>query len=222
MFDEVVTKYAKVIWEYHHMHQDLKKADVLLVLGSHDLRVPEYAAKLFKEGLAPIVIISGGTAHNDDLLSTGWNMTEAEKFSQIMQSLGVPHDKIVLETSAKNTGDNFELSKKLAEEKMIVVHSILAVTKPYMERRAFASGQVRWPGAEIIVTSPPGSFEEYFAGYVNQDISPENILNIMIGDLQRIDIYGKNGFQSLQAIPEEVWEAYRALTQKGFTKHLII
>lgn len=203
------------------MHQTLKKADVLLVLGSHDLRVPTYAASLYRDGFAPMVIISGGTAHNDDLLSTGWDVTEAEKFSQVMQDEGVPQEKILLEAFAKNTGDNFELSKKLAEERGITVGSILAVTKPYMERRAFASGQIRWPGVKIIVTSPPGSFEEYFSGYVGQETSPENILNIMVGDLQRIDVYGKNGFQSPQEIPENVWEAYGVLVEKGFTKHLI-
>lgn len=221
MFNPEVTKLAKVIWNYHHMHQPLKKADILIVLGGHDLRVPAYAAKLYAEGLAPLVVVSGGVAHNGDLLRTGWQETEAEKFAEILKTNRVPETAILLEDKAKNTGDNFDLSGKLLEERGIEFHSAIAVTKPYMERRAYATGVKRWPEKDIIVTSPQMSFENYFGGYLNQETTPDNILNIMMGDLQRIDVYGRNGFQVPQEIPSEVWDAFARLKVIGYTKHLL-
>jgi hypothetical protein len=43
----------------------------------------------------------------------------------------------------------------------------------------------------------------------------------MVGDLQRIDLYGKNGFQIPQDIPENVMKAYKRLVENGFDKQLI-
>lgn len=220
-FSPEVTDLAQILWDYHHAHQPLRNADVMLVLGSHDLRVPQYAAKLFCEGYAPMVIVSGGIAHHDDLLQTSWQGTEAEKFASILIEEGVPEEYILLEQEAKNTGENFSLSKKVLDEKGILFQSLLAVTKPYMERRAFATGSVQIPEKEIIVTSPPGSLEEYFTYYKDTEHSPENILNIMVGDLQRIEVYGKKGFQIPQEIPENVWDAFLRLKELGYTKHLL-
>lgn len=210
-------KNAEVIWNYHLLHQPITHADILLVLGGHDLRVPEYAAKLFNDGVAPMVVISGGVAHAGDLLETGWTETEAEKFASVMITAGVPSEKILLEKEATNTGANFQLAKKLLDEHGIIT-SAIAVTKPYMERRAFATGTKQWPNVDLVVTSPP----ILFADYVTGDVSKEDVINIMMGDLQRIDVYGKNGFQIPQEIPLEVWDAFEQLKAAGYTKHLIV
>jgi hypothetical protein len=47
------------------------------------------------------------------------------------------------------------------------------------------------------------------------------IINIMLGDLQRIWIYGRRGWSAPQKFPEEVMIAYESLKAAGFTKHLI-
>ena len=77
----------------------------------------------------------------------------------------------------------------------------------------------QWPGepVEIFVTSPQLSF----ADYPNHEISQEQVINIMLGDLQRIRLYPPKGFQIHQDIPEEVWHAYEQLVQQGFTCHLM-
>jgi hypothetical protein len=49
----------------------------------------------------------------------------------------------------------------------------------------------------------------------------EKVINIMVGDLQRIKIYPEKGFQIYQEIPAEVWKAYERLVALGFDKHLI-
>lgn len=221
MFDQEISDLARIIWDYHHMNQSLEKADVLFVLGGHDLRVPEYAAKLYTEGYAPFVLVSGGMAHNDDLLKTGWDKTEADMFKEVLVRDGVPSDKIILESEAKNTGDNFALGRKVFDEACVTFQSVVVVTKPYMERRAFATGAKQWSDKHMIVTSPPIGFEDYFSHYVNEETSPETVLNIMMGDLQRIEVYGRNGFQIPQEIPEVVREAFRKLKLRGYTKHLL-
>lgn len=47
------------------------------------------------------------------------------------------------------------------------------------------------------------------------------IINIMVGDLQRIRVYPAKGFQIPQDIPEDVWEAYNRLVALGYDKQLV-
>jgi uncharacterized SAM-binding protein YcdF (DUF218 family) len=86
-----------------------------------------------------------------------------------------------------------------------------------MERRSFATFKKHWPDKKLVVTSPQISFEEY----PTEEISMEKVINIMVGDLQRIKIYPEKGFQVYQEIPGEVWDAYERLVILGFDKHLI-
>ena len=34
----------EILWEYHHVKQELRPADLIFILGSNDVRVAEYAA----------------------------------------------------------------------------------------------------------------------------------------------------------------------------------
>lgn len=43
----------------------------------------------------------------------------------------------------------------------------------------------------------------------------------MVGDLQRIKEYPKQGFQIEQEIPDEVWRAYEELVKLGYTQFLM-
>lgn len=50
----------EILWNYHHVGQELHPADLIFVLGSNDVRVAEYAAELYKRHLAPVILFSGG------------------------------------------------------------------------------------------------------------------------------------------------------------------
>lgn len=208
---------AKILWNYHHVNHKLKKADLIFLLCSHDLEVARYGAKLYLEGYAPLVAISGGIAHTDDLLKTGWLKPEAEMFADTALESGVPRERILLETKAKNTGENFRLTDELLGVKNLNPKVVICVQKPYMERRTLATGLVHWKNRELIVVSAPISFEEYTGGMIPK----ENIINIMVGDLQRIKLYGEKGYQVPQEIPDEVWLAYERLIALGYDKHLV-
>ena len=86
-----------------------------------------------------------------------------------------------------------------------------------MERRTYATFQKVWPEKAIMVTSPQIAYENY----PNADISKDDVINIMVGDLQRIKIYPEKGFQIYQEIPDQVWNAYQKLIALGYTKRLV-
>ena len=211
---KTVHHHAKTIWNYHHMGHTLEKSDGILMLGSNDVRVAEYAAQLFLEGWAPLLIFSGGLGN----FTRGvWDEPEAIKFANIARLMGIPADKILTEPNSTNTGENIRFSKKLLEEKEIAARQLILVQKPFMERRTFATVKVDWPQLSAIVTSPPIPYE----AYPNEVITHESLIHAMVGDLQRIIRYPKMGFQTAQPISDEAMEAYEYLIAKGFIQHLI-
>ena len=205
---------AKKLWDYHHLQHELEKTDCILVLGSHDLRVAERGASIYLEGWASVLIFSGGLGN----LTQGiWKEPEADQFSKIAVSMGVPKENILIENKSTNTGENILFTQQLLKEKQLDPHSFIVVQKPYMERRSYATFKKHWPHKKLIVTSPQISFEEY----ATDDIPMERVINIMAGDLQRIKYYPQKGFQIPQEIPDDVWQAYEQLVKLGFDKHLI-
>ena len=133
--------------------------------------------------------------------------------------MGVPRDSVILETKSSNSGENVTFSYEILKKLNLIPKSVIVVHKPTMERRAYPAFRNYWPeqSTKLIVTSMPISYEEY----VGKIIEKEVIINIMVGDLQRIKLYPEMGFQIYQEIPDEVWSAYEELVRLGFDKHLI-
>jgi uncharacterized SAM-binding protein YcdF (DUF218 family) len=205
---------ARVVWDYHLLHQPLQTADVILVLGSHDLRVAEHGARLFLEGWAPLIVFSGGEGR----LTAGiYAATEAERFAAVALEMGVPPSAVLTETTSRNTGENVRHSRRLLAEAGAPAERVIAVHKPYMERRTWATFKRAWPEPVLTVTSPPISFDDY----PNAQISRAALIHLIVGDMQRILVYPDMGYQIAQETPPAVLAAYEALVAQGYTRELL-
>jgi uncharacterized SAM-binding protein YcdF (DUF218 family) len=215
--ESVALEAARCIWDYMHLYHTLAPSDVILTLGSNDLRVAEHAAACYLKGLAPLLLFSG----NVGALTRGvFAQPEAELFAEAAIKQGVPRAAILCESASTNTGDNIRFSYRLLNEHNVRPRRIILVQKPYMERRAYATFMRQWPAEpkpDALVTSPPLTFERYADGLMPR----EQFINVMVGDLQRIRDYPKQGFQIEQEIPTDVWRAYEKLVGLGFDKRLI-
>jgi uncharacterized SAM-binding protein YcdF (DUF218 family) len=215
MVNEQALTLAKKLWNYHLMHHRLVPSDCILVLGSHDRRVAARGAELYLEGLAPLLVFSGGLGR---LTKELWTETEADQFARIAKDMGVPEEAILVENRSTNTGENILFTQQLMQARGLDPQRFIVVQKPYMERRSYATFKKQWPQKELLVTSPQIAFE----AYPTDEIPLEKMINIMVGDLQRIKVYPEKGFQVYQEIPDDVWEAYEQLVKLGFDQHLII
>ena len=214
MPSEEILSFARIVWKYHLLNHELKKADCIFVLGSHDTRVAERGAELFLAGWAPLLIFSGGLGRLTDGV---WEETEADKFSKIALQMGVPENAILVENKSTNTGENILFTQRLLLQQELNPDSFIVVQKPYMERRSFATFKKLWPEKDIVVTSPQISFEDY----PTVDMPLEKVIHIMVGDLQRIKLYAERNFQIAQHIPGDVWHAYEQLVEAGYTDQLV-
>lgn len=216
--DSKLRSLAEKLWDYHRLNHQLAPAGAILVLCSHDERVAERGAHLFLEGYAPLLIFSGGQGAITQRL---WNEPEAERFARIAMRMNVPHDSILIESKSTNTGENVQFTRKLLAERGIDPQSFIVVQKPYMERRSYATFLRYWPEKPVVVTSPQVSFTDYLAQYTHSSLTPDDVIGIMCGDLQRIRFYPVLGYQIAQEIPDDVWNAFEQLVEAGYDKYLI-
>ncbi|MFL5788177.1 MAG: YdcF family protein [Flavisolibacter sp.] len=215
MISKVELALAQKLWDYHHMNHVLQRSDCILVLGSHDLRVADRAVELYKKGLAPLIIFSGGLGN---LTLNIWTEPEADQLARIAINKGVPQDAILIENRSTNTGENILFTQQLLKDKGLDPESFIVVQKPYMERRSYATFKKYWPDKTVYVTSVQLSMEDY----PTDEIPLEQVINLMVGDLQRIKLYPEKGYQIEQEIPNDVWEAYEELVKRGYSSHLIV
>jgi uncharacterized SAM-binding protein YcdF (DUF218 family) len=204
---------ARTLWDYMLLGHELVPSDLILVLGSNDVRVAEHAAGLFVRGLAPLMVCSGNVGR---LTATRFSRSEAETFADVAVAKGVPRDAILLERRATNSGENLAFTRELLEARAVHPRRIILVQKPYMERRAYATFLRQWPGPEARVTSPPIPFD----GYFTPDLPRELVINVLVGDVQRMTVYAERGFQVPQPMPDDVRAAFSELVARGYTSHL--
>ena len=205
---------AQTLWDYMHMGHEPCAADCIIAGGSHDTRVAARAAQLYLEGLAPIVVMTGGLGRHTE--GTG-DLPEAERYAVVARDMGVPDDVILKEERSTNTGENAIFTRELLASNGIQVGSILIAHKPYMERRAYATFRQQWPDVSVHVTSQQVPFENYGT----EEIALVDVIHIMVGDFQRLPIYAEKGFQIHQDITIEARDAYDKLVELGYTREMI-
>lgn len=202
------------LWDYHQMGHTVRPCSVAVGLGSHDLGVADAAVALYKRGMAPLLVFTGATSPTTrDRMPRG----EAVHYRERAIELGVPSSAVLVEPRARNTGENVRFSKALLEEAGMEVSSVLLISKPYEERRAYATARKAWPEVEIISASTPMTLNEY----VDSIQDARLVIDMLVGALQRLLIYPEQGFMIEQPVPEDVLEAYERLCREGFTSRLL-
>lgn len=205
---------ARQVWDHHLMHHTLRPCSVIIGLGSHDLGVADVSAGFYLRGLAPVVVFTGSTSPTTrDRMPRG----EAVHYRERALELGVPESAVLVEQHARNTGENIRFSRAVLAEAGTDVDSVLLVSKPYEERRAYATARKLWPEVDVVSASSAMTFEEYVASIGNDRL----VIDMLVGALQRLLLYPAQGFMIEQPVPDEVAAAYERLVEAGFTGRLV-
>lgn len=207
--------HARLLWDYLRLGTPVRQVECLLVFGGHDIGVARRAANLYHDGIAPFIIVSGGSR----AVPEGSDFpTEADAISDVLRSLGVPKDVIALERLASNTSENFWLSAELLRDLAMDPQTLLVVTKPYAERRTIATARRRWPHRQVDVTSEQVSFDFYLTGGIPAD----RILSMLAGEALRLKAYAASGLiDPSEPVPSHILGAAHALQAAGFSSRSV-
>lgn len=188
-------------------------AGVLLAMGSQDLGVADTAARAFQEVGADYLVCSGGFGKD----TTGLlKEPESVLYARRCRELGVPAERILTEDKSTNSGENFRFSRALLAERKIYPRTGIVACKPYMAKRAWATGTKQWPEVRWSVFRQELSLMEY----LGQGNDLTAVLNLMVGDLQRLRVYAGT-FQAPVPVPKPVWQTYERLAADGYNRYVI-
>lgn len=205
---------AELIWDYHQMGHDLHWCEVAIGLGSHDLGVAVRAAELFRAGLFPMIVFTGATSPTT---RGRFPRGEAQHYREHAVELGVPAEAILVEPQATNTGANIALSRDVLAAAGLYPTSAVLICKPYSQRRTFATARKVWPELDVVCASEALSLPDYVKSIGDERL----VIDMMVGDLQRIIEYPQAGFVIEQDVPADVERAYAGLVDRGFTSRLL-
>ena len=205
---------AEILWDFQKMTQPLEKSDIILGLGSYDIRVAEHCAELWLADWAPWIVFTGAEGN---FTRGKWPKSEAEMFADAAIAKDVDAERVLVEPRATNTGDNVRLSKKLCEERRLTVQSAILVSKPNMNQRGYATARRWWPELQVVCSHP----DTHFLRNPAPGHTPVDVVHEIVGDLQRMIEYPRLDFQVEVPIPEKVLAAYEELVARGYCGHLL-
>jgi uncharacterized SAM-binding protein YcdF (DUF218 family) len=198
---------AQALWDYHQMDHPARPCSAGIGLGSHDIGVATAAADLYRAGLFPVLVFTGA---NSPTTAGRFPRGEAAHFAEHAIGLGVPESAIIIEPEATNTGQNIDYSRRALATAGIVVTSVMLISIPYMERRAYATARKAWPGVDLFCASERLSFDEYVKTIGDEKL----VIDMLVGDLQRVIEYPALGYAIPQEVPPHVMAAYQRLAAR--------
>ncbi len=204
-----VLENANVLWNYFSSFNEEIESDVIVVCCSYDLRVCDYACKLFRKNGAKIIIFSGDKGNWTSHL---WEKAEAEIFRDRAMINGIEDSKIIVEDKATNLGENIQFSKKFFKDN----DKITLVSKSNTLLRIKLTFPIHLNFA-VSVSGPLFNFPDE----VSNSVGVLGLINEMVGDIERIIRYPDLGYQIKHDIPLKVLASYYFLIQRGFVDHLL-
>jgi len=135
------------ITDFIFVETEIVSADVILIPGANHPQLMEKAAILYKQGLAPYILPSGG--YKEHVGTTEW-----EYLRNIGIDNGVPADAILKEDKAQHTLENARFSLEVLNEKGIQPKKVIIVCKAGHSRRTLLCYQAEFPTETEFIVSP--------------------------------------------------------------------
>jgi len=99
----------------------------------------------------------------------------------------------------------------------IAIGSVLLMSRPYQQRRAFATCKKLWPEVDVICYSRPLSLDDHVASIGDTG----KVVAMLVGDTQRIEVYAERGSAIAQEMPDDVRAAFRRLVAAAYVSRLL-
>ena len=131
-----MTKFLQDLTDFIFLEDEPKKSDVIFLPGSEEGELARTAARLYHKGYAPLIVPSGKYAKWTGKSIVEEFETESDHFAKILMEEGVPECAILKEREATYTYQNAINTRKLLDEKGIMVKRALLCCQAFHARRS--------------------------------------------------------------------------------------
>lgn len=148
------------ITDYIFVSDKPEKSDIIFLPGGSFPYQGEFAAKLYREGYASLLMPSGGVGvkhgkwqgvkEKADIYNGDYK-SDCEFLTDVLLKNGVPMSAIIGEDRSGHTRDNAFLSRKVADETGLKINSGIIVCKSFHARRCLMLYQMAFPKTRLRV-----------------------------------------------------------------------
>ena len=156
MNNQIITDITNFIF----IKDEPRKVDAIFLPGGSHPEQPEYAAELYKNGIAPILIPSGGVSVKKgkfDGVKSKANIynkdykTDCEFLSDVLSANGVPPTAIIGEDKSGHTRDNAFMSRVVVDNNNLKIRTAIIVCKSFHARRCLMLYGLAFPDTKFYV-----------------------------------------------------------------------
>lgn len=172
------------------MRDEPASVDLALVLGSPSISNVEPAIALYRSGLTGRIVISGHGPTSD--CEPEWRV-----YRDHARANGVPDAHLIIEPEARNTLENFVLSKQVIDREMpwSKISKLAICCKPIHTRRAYMTARMHLPRHVELLMLPPDNLTDIQS--FNWSETPRGRARVM-GEIHRIAEYASKGDISIE------------------------
>lgn len=181
------------ITSFIFIEDKIKKSDIIFIPGGSHPELGEYAAELWKQGFAKLIMPSGGVSiksgkfggvkskkelYNKDYL------TDCEFLTDVLIKNGVSESSIIQEDKSGYTKENAMFSRRIADENNLNLKKAIICCKSFHARRTLMCYQLAFPDTEFYIYPIPYYQDNILISKENwykTDIGIKRVL----GELQR-------------------------------------
>ena len=147
------------------------KADIIFIPGGSYPELPEHAARLYREGFAPLALPTGRFSARRRAFPgpkakaaryPGPYETEHAFMADVLRKNGVPEEAVLREDRARRTRQNAFFSRAVTDARGLTVNRAIIVCKAFHARRCLTLWRHAYPATEFFVcpVSPDGVTRE--------------------------------------------------------------
>ncbi|MEV4708693.1 YdcF family protein [Actinoplanes sp. NPDC049316] len=107
----------------------LDRADLIFVFGSTLPDAIAPAARAFHDGLAPLIVLTGGPNRRNPTI------VESDAHARLLQAQGIPPDRMLIERRSQTSRENVLFARPLIEERCDAPRTVIAVVKWWQRRQ---------------------------------------------------------------------------------------
>jgi uncharacterized SAM-binding protein YcdF (DUF218 family) len=207
-----VSDAARLLYRYLAMRtQPLSGADLVMGFGHFDPKVPRRCGELWRRGLVPRILFTGGVGAG----SANLEQPEAIYFRRLLRERypEIPDEDVLVEPDSTHTGENVTFSIDLLRRFDHGLSRVILVANAYRQRRVWLTCRHHLPDVHFENAPPLTSFDQerdMFAA------AGEDFIGLLVGEVDRIRRYGALGYIAPCDLPHRVLAAYELLSEVSY------
>ncbi len=142
------------ITDFIFVEDEPEKSDIIFLPGGDFSESAMHAAKLYKEGYAPLILPSGKySIKKKSFISPDGKdyETECDYFCAVLKNAGVPYQAILKEPEAAFTWENAIYSRKITDREGFMIRRAIIICQAFHARRCLMYYQQQYPDTKFFV-----------------------------------------------------------------------